>query len=85
MDDIPNKHKHQLEWKELDQYHASPLLHEVQGSGKPGKPGKKNSLFCDTHGKPGILRKYLKFLENLGNSVEIDILINTLLSCKNIC
>ena len=31
-----------------------------QGSDKPEKPGKpgKNSVFCDTFGKPGKLRKF---------------------------
>ena len=38
----------------------SVLLMEIQGSDKPGKPVKsgKNSVFCDTQGKPGKLRKF---------------------------
>ena len=32
----------------------------------------------------GILRKYFKFPENSGNTVEIGFLINTLLSCNNL-
>ena len=29
-----------------------------QGSDKPGKPGKKNRVFCDTQGKPGKFREF---------------------------
>ena len=33
------------------------MIFIVQGSDKPGKPGK-NSVFCDAQGKPGKVRKF---------------------------
>ena len=63
----------------LDSWQGTQYLRILyQGSGKPGKPGKNCFLWHSgkTWKTQGILRKYFKFLENSGNSVEIDFLIN---------
>ena len=63
-------------------------MNQKQGSDEHGKPGGK-SVFCDTQKKTQktqeLLRKYFKFLEKSGSSVEIDFFDETtLLSCNNI-